>query len=183
VAPIVPGFTTTGGMSATGSEWFAVRVRDGHRFVLKVVPVANATKGQQLAAQQLAAYDRVENDHLVRRHGAIALADGTLALVLDEAGGGSLAQLACARGQLTAGETVTTVAPLFRALDDLHHAGVVHGDLAPGKVLFSAEGRPLIADLGLADLSGRSPGPLSATGTGWVHGARACAWRCPFAGL
>jgi len=119
-----------------------------------------------LAAQQLAAYDRVENDHLVRRHGAIALADGALALVLDEASGGSLAQLVGARGQLTAGETVTTVAPLFMALEDLHHAGVVHGDLAPGNVLFSAEGRPLIAGLGLAELSGRSPGSLGETGTG-----------------
>ena len=166
--PLVPGFITTGGMSmsATGSEWVAVRNLDGCRFVLKVVPVADVTQAQVLAAQQMAVYDRIENDHLVRRHGAIAMADGTLALVLDEVNGGSLAQLLGARGQLTAGETVTTVAPLFRALADLHAAGVVHGDLAPGNVLFSAGGRPLIGDLGVAGLLGRYTGAFDETGTG-----------------
>jgi eukaryotic-like serine/threonine-protein kinase len=168
VPPLVPGFITTGGMSmsANGSEWVAVRNLDGHRVVLKVVPVADVTQAQALAAQQIAVYDRIENDHLVRRHGAIAMADGTLALVLDEVSGGSLAQLLGARGQLTAGETVTTVAPLFRALADLHAAGVVHGDLAPGNVLFSAGGRPLIGDLGVAGLLGRYSGTSDQPGTG-----------------
>lgn len=165
--PLVPGFITTGGvgMSATGSEWVAIRNLDGCRFVLKVVPVADVTQAQALAAQQMAVYDAIENDHLVRRHGAIAMGDGTLALVLDEVTGGSLAQLLGARGRLTVGETVTTVAPLFRALADLHAAGVVHGDLAPGNVLFSVGGRPLIGDLGVARLLGRYAGTFDETGT------------------
>ena len=166
--PLVPGFIATGGvrMNATGSEWVAVRSLDGNRFVLKSIPVTDVTQAQALAAQQMAAYDRIENEHLVRRHSAIAMADGTLTLVLDEVSGGSLAQLLGARGQLTPGETVTTVAPLFKALADLHAAGVVHGDLAPGNVLFSADGRPLIGDLGVACLLGRLAGPADGTGTG-----------------
>ena len=165
--PLVPGFITTGGvgMSATGAEWVAIRNLDGCRFVLKAVPVADVTQAQALAAQQMAVYDAIENDHLVRRHGAIAMGDGTLALVLDEVTGGSLAQLLGARGRLTVGETVTTVAPLFRALADLHAAGVVHGDLAPGNVLFSVGGRPLIGDLGVARLLGRYAGTFDETGT------------------
>ena len=75
----------------------------------------------------------------------------------------SLAHLVAARGQLSAGETVTTVAPLLGALADLHAAGIVHGHLAPASVLFSADGRPSIGDLGAAGLLGRSARPVEAS--------------------
>jgi hypothetical protein len=143
-----------------------VRSLDGRRFVLKMVPVDDLTQARAVSAQQMAQYDRVENQHLVRRHGTIAVAGSVLALVLDEVTGGSLAQLLGARGQLTAGETVTTVAPLFRALADLHAAGIVHGDLAPGNIRFSADGRPLIGNLGVARLLGRPAGLLDGSGSG-----------------
>ncbi|MDQ1537853.1 MAG: eukaryotic-like serine/threonine-protein kinase, partial [Actinomycetota bacterium] len=168
VPPVVPGFITTGEVSTstTGSEWVAVRSLDGHRFVLYVIRVADLAQAQALATQQIAMYGRIANKHLVRRHKVAGLADGTLALVLDEVTGGSLAQLLAARGQLTAGETVTTVAPLFRALADLHVATIVHGDLAPGNILFSADGRPMIAELGLARLRGLPAGRSDGTSTG-----------------
>jgi hypothetical protein len=158
----VPGFVITGQLdsSATGSTWVAVRSQDDHRFVLKVIPVTDPAQAKALATQQLAVYSRIENEHVVRQHCAIDLADGTLALVLDEVTGGSLAHLLAARGQLTPGETVTTVAPLFKALADLHADGVVHGDPSPTNVLFTADGRPLISDLGLAPLLGRHAGPF-----------------------
>lgn len=151
------GFVITGEprLSATGSEWPAVRTLDGHRFVLKTVPVTHLAEAQTLAAQQIFRYDLVQSEHLIRQHSAIAMADGMLALLLDEVTGGSLAQLIGARGQLSVGEMVTTVAPLFRALADLHAVGVVHGDLSPGNVLFTADGRPMIGDLGVARLLGR----------------------------
>jgi serine/threonine protein kinase len=153
----VPGFVITGEprLSATGSEWAAERILDGQRFSIKTVPVADLAMAQTLASEQKSRYGQIESEHLVRQHGAIAMADGMLALLLDEVSGGSLAQLIGARGQLTVGEMVTTVAPLFRALSDLHAAGVVHGDLSPGSVLFTADGRPLIGDLGVARLLDR----------------------------
>jgi len=156
----VPGFVTTGepALNATGSQWVAVRSLDGLRFALKVLAVTDAAQAQEVATRQMAEFDRIGNEHLVRRHGAVATSEGTLALVLDEVTGGSLAQLIGARGQLTPGETVTTLAPLFRALADLHAERVVHGDLAPGNVLFSADGRPMIGDLGVARLVGGQAG-------------------------
>jgi hypothetical protein len=166
VQPLVPGFITGGSTSASGSQWSAVRSLDGHAFVLKVIAVADLTQAQALACEQMAEYDRIGGDHLVRRHSAVATADGRLALVLDDVRGGSLAQLLGARGQLTAGETVTTVAPLFRALADLHAAGVVHGDLGPGNVVYRADGRPLIGDLGVAALLGSDADPSAGPGTG-----------------
>jgi len=140
-----------------------VRSLDGHRFVLKTVPAAHLAEAQTLADQQRSQYDQVHGEHLIRRHGAFAMADGMLALLLDEVTGGGLAQLIEARGQLSLGEMVTTVAPLFAALADLHTAGVVHGDLSPDSVQFTADGRPMIGDLGVARLLGRERGPLDGT--------------------
>ena len=108
----------------------------------------------------MAVLHRIESEHLVPLHDAIALPDGTLALVLDQVTGGSLAHVLGARGQLTPGETVTTIAPLFRALAELHDGGVVHGDLEPGKVLFNSDGKPLISGLGIAGLLGQPTVPV-----------------------
>ena len=159
--PLVPGFTITGELTsdASGSTWAAVRTHDDRRLALRIIPVPDVTKAKARATELMAARARIENEHLVRQHGAIALGDRELALVLDQVTGVSLAQLLGDRGHLTPGETVTTIAPLFGALADLHGAGVVHGDLAPRGVLFSADGRPLISDLGVARLLGPAAGP------------------------
>jgi hypothetical protein len=178
VQPLVPGFVTGVMRSdASGCDWSAVRSLDGHPFALKVITVADLTQALALARAQTAGYDQIGSEHLVRRHGAVATADGRLALVLDDVNGGSLAQLLAARGQLTAGETVTTVAPLFRTLADLHVAGVVHGDLAPGNVLFSSDGRPLIGDLGVAALLDSDPD--SSRGAGSPAGVGAGGFSAP----
>jgi hypothetical protein len=169
VQPLVPGLTITGELSSseTGSTWAAVRTHDDRALVVKIVKVSDVVEAQVRATHLMAVLQGMENEHLVRQHDAITLVDGTLALVLDQLTGGSLAHVLGARGQLTPGETVTTLAPLFGALADLHAAGVVHGDLAPGKVLFSDDGRPLISDLGMARLLERQTSAVYRT-SGYV---------------
>ena len=154
----MPGFTITGELSsdATGSTWVAVRTLDDKPLVLRVIPVSDVAEARAKAVQLMAVLDRIENEHLVGQHGAIALADGQLALVFDQVTGGSLAQLLGERGNLSPGETVTTLAPLFGALAALHAAGVEHGDLAPPSILFSTDGRPVIGDVGVARLMGHA---------------------------
>jgi len=162
VPPLVPGFTITSELSsdAKGSTWAATRTLDDKPLVLKVIPVRDVTTARAKAVQLMAVLDGIENEHLVGQHGAIALADGELALVLDRVTGGSLAQLLGERGNLSPGETVTTLAPLLGALAALHAAGVEHGDLAPRSILFSAGGRPLIGDVGVARLMGHAGGQV-----------------------
>ena len=145
---------------AKGSTWAATRTLDDKPLVLKLIPVSDVTKARAKAVQLMAVLDGIENEHLVAQHGAIALADGQLALVLDRVTGGSLAQLLDQRGNLSPGETVTTIAPLFGALAALHAADVEHGDLAPRSILFSADGRPLINDVGVARLMGHAEGQV-----------------------
>lgn len=164
--PLVPGFTITSELSsdANGSTWGAVRTLDNRSLVLRIIRVSDLAVAQAQATEMTAVLDRIANEHLVGQHGAIALADGALCLVLDQVAGVGLAQILGDRGHLTPGEIVTTVAPLFGALADLHAAGVVHGDLTAGSVLFSPDGRPLISDLGAARLLGPAGGPVNRSG-------------------
>ena len=157
----MPGYTISAELAsdAVGSTWAAVRDPDGQVVVLRILTLpdgAAMTETLARATSLTQTLERVGTDHLVRQYDAIALADGRLTLVLDQVTGSSLTHLLDDRGPLTPGETVTTLAPLFGALADLHEAGLVHGDLTPESVQFTLDGRPLIGDLGLAHLSGRA---------------------------
>ncbi|HEY8296152.1 MAG TPA: protein kinase, partial [Micrococcaceae bacterium] len=106
------------------------------------------------------------HEHLVQLHSAVELRgpwDGGWALLMDYAPGGSVAAVVAARGRLSVGETVTVLTPLAQVLGYLHDQGVVHGDLSPGNVLFTAEGKPLLSDLGVGRMVGEAAGPRAGT--------------------
>ncbi|GAA1261422.1 protein kinase domain-containing protein [Oryzihumus leptocrescens] len=159
--PTVPGCVLLGqvGRGASGTVWLAERERDGARVAVKVLS-GNGSRAElsDQALRELAVLSRTAGEHVVRLHDAVPLADGGLALVLDLADGGSLARVVAGRGHLSAGEAVTVLTPLAGALAQLHEAGVVHADVSPANVLFTREGKPMLADLGVARLAGEDPG-------------------------
>jgi serine/threonine protein kinase len=100
------------------------------------------------------------HEHLVVPRGTLRLRgswNGGWCLLMDYAPGGSVADLVAARGRLGVGETVTILTPLAQVLGYLHGQGVVHGDVSPGNVLFTAHGKPLLSDLGVGRMVGGSP--------------------------
>src|SRR4051812_4505948 len=156
--PVVPGYTLEAllGRGGSGEVWRAVPRRGGAPVAVKVL-VAGDPERQAKEAALLGALD---HPHLVRlievvhqpRRGGIP----RVALVLELLAGGSLAALLARRGRLRPGGGVTAIAPVAAALAHAHENGVGHGDLAPGNIVFTAEGRPALPDLGVAPVLGET---------------------------
>lgn len=162
-APEVPGYRLGSllGSGGSGEVWSATPVESRDRVAVKVIrPGAD---GLDAALREAAVLRETVHEHVLRVRDVVTLPEGRLVLVLELAEGGSLAALLTARGHLSTGEVVTAMSPVAAALTDLHRDGVVHGDLSPGNVLFTADGRPLLADLGVSRVIGEAPGPTHGT--------------------
>lgn len=84
-------------------------------------------------------------------------------LVMPFYGGGNLGDLVAREGPLTVGEVVELVAPLAEALDAAHAVDVLHRDVKPHNVLLAEDGRPVLADFGIAALLPGEPGAARAS--------------------
>src|SRR5215218_8367955 len=156
--PAVPGYTleTLLGRGGSGEVWQAVPRRGGEPVAVKVLVAGDPDR----QAREAALLGQLDHPHLVRlievvhqpRRGGVA----RVALVLELLPGGSLAALLARRGRLRPGEVVTAIAPIAAALAHAHGNGVVHGDLSPGNIVFTAEGRPVLTDLGVARVLGEA---------------------------
>jgi len=163
--PEVEGYRV-GRMLGRGSSavvWLATEQSSGGSMALKCFDrgPSGAAGGTEPGAETEEAVRRevrilsvVEHGHLVGVRDVVRFRAGDdggtgLALVLDYAPGGSLAELIAARGSLGPGETVTILTPVAQALSYLHGRGFTHGDVSPGNVLFTAHGKPLLSDLGV----------------------------------
>lgn len=82
----------------------------------------------------------------------VSTRDGQPFIVSDFIEGPTLAQELLTRS-FPPDESAGIVARLADALDYAHACGVVHRDVKPGNVLMTAEGRPVLADFGLAQLA------------------------------
>lgn len=140
------------GFGGAGEVWRGRVAATGEVVALKRIRVEDPDQ-LSAARREAALLGTLDHPNLVRLHDVLATAD-SLVLVLDLAGGGSLAQLVAARGRLSPGETISALAPIAAALAHAHAAGVVHGDVTPANVLFSELGLPLLTDLGVARVVG-----------------------------
>lgn len=142
------------GRGGSGQVWRARPRSGGPPVAVKVLVRGDPARQEREAA----VLGELDHPHLVRLHEVVRreVRDGPaqVALVLDLLAGGSLAALLARRGHLRPGEVVTAVAPVAAALAHAHDRGVVHGDLSPGNVVFTAEGRPVLTDLGTARIVG-----------------------------
>ena len=123
-----------------------LRDRAGHPLVLK-----HLASDEDSAAARLHA--EAELLKAARGGGVIGLR-GTFAnppgIVLEYAAGGSLADRLRISGALPAAEAVRIISRLADTLSRLHARGIVHRDVKPSNVLFTARGELRLADFGVA---------------------------------
>jgi eukaryotic-like serine/threonine-protein kinase len=105
----------------------------------------------------------VRHDHLVPLRAVVPLDDGRDALVFDLVRGAVLRGMVGSRGHLRPGEVVTVLTPICEAVAHLHSAGGLHGDISPSNITVTAEGLPLLLDLGAARVAGHEPGEVHGT--------------------
>ncbi|ALE91858.1 hypothetical protein AOC05_05140 [Arthrobacter alpinus] len=182
--PVIAGYDAVRllGSGSQGSVWLVAEKNGGAHLAAKCFwPVAGGTGAEQVpgsrhneseVTQEWRVLAQCDHNHLIRVHELVALAgggEGGWALLMDYAAGGSVRDVVAARGPLTVGEAVTVLSPMGQVLSFLHGRGVIHGDLAPGNILFSAHGKPLLGDLGFARLVGQ----------GGPSGGGTPGFRCP----
>jgi hypothetical protein len=152
--PRLRGYVVERWLGAGGSSdvWQARASASGARVALKRISVQD-DEGRARAHAEGALLSALDHPNLVRLHDLIEV-DDAVVLVLDLAEAGSLADLLAARIRLTPGEVITAIAPVAAALAHLHEAGVVHGDVSAANILFTVGGVPMLADVGVARLTG-----------------------------
>lgn len=138
------------GRGGRGSEvWLGVG-DDDEQVALKVVGDTVVADPSALG-RELAALERAAGEHVVRLLD-IDITPSATVLVFDRLPGGDLAEMLGRRPHLAAGEAVTILAPLAMTVERLHAAGVAHGGLHPGRVLFRSDGAPMVTGFGGAAL-------------------------------
>ncbi len=162
----VPGYQLERliGRGASGEVWLARQRSAGGRTVAAkciamgdsaAIRVSMQTEGELIAS--------LDHPNIVTLYDVVQRTGGA-ALIMQYAGGGSLASLLDQR-RLTPGQVVSVAAPLADALDYAHSRGVVHGDVTPANILFTDDGRPLLADFGIARVAARLSARSGLVGT------------------
>ena len=150
------------GQGSSSSVWLVEDSGAGKRYALKVPSGQDPEADGFELRRELAILSRYQHENLLGVEGILATVRG-FGLLLEYVPGDSLARLVAVRGTLSAGETVTVLVAVGRALGCLHADGAVHGDVSPGNVLFTANGKPLLADFGTGRLLAEPGGPRTGT--------------------
>ena len=151
------------GYGSGGEVWLARERATGLPVALKRLRAGADLAARDRLRREAAVLAGVDHPHVVRLRAVHGDGD-SLVLVLDLAAGGSLARLLATRRMLPAAEVVTIAVPLAQALASVHAQGLVHGDVTPANVLFAADGRPMLSDLGISRLLGSPAAEVGGTG-------------------
>ena len=138
------------GAGASGTVWKAHRRGPVARVVaLKRLRAGSGSADLARMRREATVLTELDHPHVVRVLEVLHDGDG-VAIAMQYAPGGSLADLLAERGRLTPGQVVAVAAPVADALASAHRRGVLHGDVKPANILFTSDGEPLLTDFGVA---------------------------------
>ena len=137
------------GAGAMGAAYVATDMALEREVVIKALPRRYAGATRQLEAEARA-MARVSDSHLASIFG-IETWRGAPLLVMEYLAGGTLADR-IRRGPVQVPEALTIGCALARGLHSLHENGLLHRDVKPSNIGFSADGSPKLLDFGLVRL-------------------------------
>ena len=123
-----------------------LRDRAGHPLVLKHLTTHEDSAAARIRAEA-ELLKAAGNSGVIGLRGTIAEPPG---IVLEYAPGGSLADRLRVSGTLPPADAVRIISQLADVLSRLHARGIVHRDVKPSNVLFTARGELRLADFGVA---------------------------------
>lgn len=147
------------GRGASGAVWRGVSALapDDRSLdvAVKRLSVPESLADQERLRREAAALAKLDHPHVIRVRGVVDDGPG-IALLLDLADGGTLADRLRQDGPLSPAEVQALLAPVACALHAAHVAGLVHRDVKPANVFLTSDGRALLGDFGIAHDAGRT---------------------------
>ena len=152
------------GVGAMGEIYLVQHAESEERFALKRIRGDFADEEELIRFRREAELvARLQHPHVVRLHDS-NFATAHPYQVYDLYEGGTLQDRIQRQGTLPLEEALEIASKLGQALSHAHSQGVLHRDLKPENILFDAQGKPALADFGLARRSVSRGNSLTATG-------------------
>ena len=137
-------------------EVYLVRDADGDEFAVKVM-AERRHEARVRFAREAEASMKIHHPNLIAVYDVGEDPETRLCYItMEYVTGGSVADRLAAQGRFSAREAVAVVMQVAAALETAHRAGVVHRDIKSDNILFDGNGRPRLADLGIAKVAGDS---------------------------
>ena len=139
-----------------GFIYLALDRRSGRQVVLKELLPMLASDAQVLRRfiREGRAMQRLQHPNIARVE-AMFKEEGNHYMVVEYLSGGSLAERLDRERKLSLSQATMITVSLCDAVTYLHQREIMHCDLNPNNVLFDAQGRPKLVDLGIAHISDR----------------------------
>ncbi|MDH3590484.1 MAG: protein kinase, partial [Planctomycetota bacterium] len=139
------------GRGAYGVVYLARDELIRRQVALKVMGRTEADPRRDRALLEARAVGRLQSPNIVALHRLHPLEDDRgWILELEYMSGGSLKDVLDRETRLSPDRALSVAVDMLRGLRAAHDAGIVHGDIKPGNVLFDADGRAALTDFGLA---------------------------------
>lgn len=150
------GVLGSGGM---GKVYKAQQTRLKRLVAVKMILAGGPATAEEAARFRVEAEAaaRLQHPNIIQIH-EIGESNGCPYLVLEYAGGGSLAER-LRSGPLPYRQAAELVHTLARAIHFAHQQHIIHRDLKPSNILLTGDGTPKVADFGLAKLLSVDGGP------------------------